>query len=203
MARTAPLKKASEVIMSAESKSDSALKLEPNLSSADFMINLLTGEQQGKVTFQVFPDSKGSPGFPWHGDGTLKEFAPRLIKAQRAGCGIFICINETDGKGRRRENITAARANFIDLDGTSLPRGWAIEPHLITESSRGRFHAYWLVNDWLSDLNLWSENQARLASYYGGDPSVIDPPRVMRLAGFWHLKGEAFRSRIIGGISVG
>lgn len=192
--------------MSAGSKSNGAPKferLEPDLASAAFMISLLTGQKHAAVTFQIFPDSKGSPGFPWHGHGTLKEFAPRLIKAQRAGCGIFICVNETDRRGRRRENIIAARANFIDLDGASLPGGWAIEPHLITESSCRRFHAYWLVNDWLSDLDLWSENQARLAAYYGGDPSVIDPPRVMRLAGFWHLKGEPFRSRIIGGISVG
>ena len=189
--------------MNTESKSGHALKLAPDLAAADFMINLLTGEQQESVTFQALPDSKDSLGYPWHGHGTLKEFAPRLIKAQRAGCGIFICVNETDGRGRRRENVIAARANFVDLDGTPLPEEWAIEPHLITESSPSRFHVYWLVNDWLSDLNLWSENQARLAAYYGGDPSVIDPPRVMRLAGFWHLKGEPFRSRIIGGISAG
>jgi hypothetical protein len=167
------------------------------------MIELLTGVAGEAVTFQAFPDSKDSSGFPWHGHGALKELAPRLITAQRAGCGVFICVNETDGKGRRRENIVAARANFVDLDGTPLPATWAIEPHLIVESSRARFHAYWFVNDWLSDLELWSENQARLAAYYNADSSVVDPPRVMRLAGFWHLKGEPFRSRIIGGTAAG
>lgn len=188
--------------MSKDSKSFSIERLVPNLASAGLMIKLLAGEAQAKVTFQVIPDRGDSSGFPWHGYGTLEEFAPRLKKAQGCGCGVFICVNETDGKGRRRENVRAARANFADFDGAPLPTRWAIKPHLIVESSPGRFHSYWLVADWLSDLELWSENQARLAAFYGGDPSVIDSPRVMRLAGFWHLKREPFRSRVIGGTAV-
>ena len=67
-------------------------------------------------------------------------------------------------------------------------------PTMVVSSSPGRWHAYWLISD--CPLETFGPTQQRLASMFNGDPSVIDLPRVMRLPGFYHLKGEPFMSKI-------
>src|SRR3546814_17654275 len=39
--------------------------------------------------------------------------------------------------------------------------------------------------------------QQSLAALYGGDPAVCDLPRIMRLPGYTHAKGEPFASRLL------
>ena len=166
----------------------------PDLKAAARHLRALTGEDEPVVCLQAFADR--GRAIPGHRHGTLGELAPWLAARQAEGCGVFVAVNETDGRGRRRANVVAARASFVDLDGAPLPDRWPVEPHLVVETSPGRFHAYWRVER-TDDLDAWSDRQARLAAFLGGDPSVTDPPRVARLAGFWHQKGEPFLSRIV------
>ncbi len=105
-------------------------------------------------------------------------------------------ISKTDSKGRKTENVRAIRAVFLDLDGSPLPEEWAIEPHLIFETSPGRFHAYWLVSEGFP-LDHFEGVQKAIAARFNGDPSVHDLPRVMRIPGFIHQKKEPFQSRIL------
>jgi hypothetical protein len=111
--------------------------------------------------------------------------------------GIYFVVNETDGRGRTEENIVSVKALFVDLDGAPLgpilnakPR-----PHIITETSEGRYHAFWRVND--VPLNEFSRLQHELAQKFNSDLHVVDLPRVMRLPGFYHMKGVPFQSRIV------
>jgi hypothetical protein len=52
------------------------------------------------------------------------------------GAGVFVVINETDGKGRRNENITRVRSQFVDLDGAPLA------PVMAAKLDAGHHH-YW------------------------------------------------------------
>ena len=119
-----------------------------------------------------------------------------LVVKLKAGAGVFYTVNATDGQGRRGANMTQVRAALVDLDGAPLPAEFPIEPHVIIETSAGRWHLIWLLEP-SSDFATWSDLQARLAAYYGGDAKLIDPPRVARLPGFDHQKGEPFRSHVI------
>ena len=65
---------------------------------------------------------------------------------------------------------------------------------MVVSSSPDRWHAYWLISD--CPLETFGPTQQRLAAMFNGDPSVSDLPRVMRLPGFYHLKGEPFMSTI-------
>ena len=114
----------------------------------------------------------------------------------KRGAGVYITINKTDGQGRRSANVLEARACAVDFDGTELPATWALEPHAIIETSPGRFHAWWFLFS-STDLTRWSQAQARLAAFYGGDPVIVDPARVLRVPGFDHQKYEPFRVRIV------
>ena len=98
-------------------------------------------------------------------------------------------VNRGDGKGRRKENVVEVRSVFLDLDGTRLgvlDRA-ALDPHIVVESSPGRFHAYWRVEG--LPLDDFEAVQLALAARFGGDSSVRDLPRVMRLPGYCHRKG--------------
>lgn len=150
-------------------------------------------------TFQTFDDNKarrdaslkakGHDPLARVFHGTLEEHAAALERFNDQGAGVYVTINETDGRGRKAENITRVRAAWVDLDGSPLDpcRQWE-EPHVIVETSPGRWHAYWLVDG--LELDQFRNVQERLIAAFGADKSVHDLPRVMRLPGFYHRKGE-------------
>jgi hypothetical protein len=129
---------------------------------------------------------------------SLAKCWPTLVKLNAQGAGIFITVNRTDFKGRAAEDIKSVRALFVDLDGNPLDpviAPGAMQPHIVVESSPGRWHAYWRVLP-LMTHELFTLLQKSIAARFGGDPTVHDLPRVMRLPGFVHFKGEPFVSRI-------
>ena len=146
----------------------------------------------GFHTFQVFDDSSAkrkSLAKIFHG------YTDAIEEMNWYGAGVFLAVNETDGKGRKRENIVAVRAVFVDLDGAPLEPVLPYHPHLVIESSPQRFHVYWFVKDF--PLEAFSDVQKTLAEMFHGDPVVHDLCRVMRVPGFWHQKRDPFASRII------
>jgi putative DNA primase/helicase len=81
--------------------------------------------------------------------GSLDQHAAALNALNAQGAGVFVTVNETDGKGRKEGNIVRIRAAFADLDGAPLEPVLAngMQPHIVTETSPGRWHAYWRVCD--------------------------------------------------------
>jgi hypothetical protein len=129
--------------------------------------------------------------------GTFGLHAYELIRLNKAGAGVFVTINETNGTGRKAEDIIRVRAGFIDLDGEPLEPVMQhnLQPHIVVESSPGKWHVYWLINGlYLEDFRAV---QLALIKLYSSDPKVHDLPRVMRLPGFFHRKAAPFRSRIV------
>jgi hypothetical protein len=153
---------------------------------------------QGSLTFQTFDDSPAKrPGLVKVLHGSLDLHWDRLRHLNDAGGGVFLMINQGDGRNRRAENVTAVRALFVDLDGAPLEpvlRG-PILPHLVTQTSPGRWHAYWLVEG--VPLDGFSHLQAQLAKMFNADPCVKDLCRVMRIPGFDHCKGASYRTRLV------
>ena len=137
--------------------------------------------------------------------GSIEDLAAELTFRNEVGCGVFVAINEPDGAdpyNRKRENIRRIRAVWQDDD-----KGWSgelpLEPSLVVETSPGKFHRYWLVeDDWATDVHGRAEfhrTMAGMAKNYGCDPSAKDLSRVLRVPGFWHRKGKPFLVRIVGG----
>lgn len=143
-------------------------------------------------SFRTFHDQRSEGGRNY--TGTLDSLRDRLADDNREGRGVFAVVN---AGGQNATSIARIRAVFADLDGAPLDPVLAcdLQPHVIVESSPGRWHAYWVV-DGLA-LGDFKPVQHRIAQMFGSDESVDDLPRVMRLPGFIHAKGEPFRSRII------
>jgi putative DNA primase/helicase len=178
-------------------QTEARIALEPHLEDAWRFLELLDADADSFV-FQVFDDgpqklrSLGKTMF-----GSLDLCADPLRRHQEAGAGVFITVNATVGGRRTAVSVERIRANFADLDGAPLDPVLAcdLEPHVVVESSPGKFHAYWMCEG--VELDQFTPLQKAIAARFGGDPKVCDLPRVMRLPGYWHQKGTPFQTRIV------
>lgn len=159
-----------------------------DLSEAQRFLDLLDPDATS-WTFQTFDDNaaRKEKSLAQVLHGSLAIHAARLMELEQRGAGVFVTINETDGKGRGAKNITRARAVFVDLDGAPLEplQAWH-QPHIVTATSAGRYHAFWRVCD--LPLKEFKGVQKKLIAAFDADKSVNDLPRVMRLPGFDHQK---------------
>ncbi len=174
----------------------SAFRLNTHFTHIQRFLDILAG---GKgVTFQTFSDrdelrvtkpngDSYDPNARWR-HGTLKELEPYLKHMNAKGAGVHAMVNKGDSRGRAAKNVIEVRALFIDTDGVPLPAHIPLKPHLMVQSSPGKYHLYWKVDG--LELSSFSTLQQALAEHYGTDPAVHDLARVMRLPGFYHRKGE-------------
>lgn len=168
-----------------------------DLDEAQRFLDALDPEAES-FTFQTVDDAERKRGAlltTLH--GTLEQHAERLAALNAEGAGVFVTVQETDGQGRNKTNITRVRAVFADFDppGTAaMPEAFEIEPHMIVQSSPGKHHVYWLADD--VALDSFKPLQKSIIQRYGSDPQPCDLPRVMRLPGFQHRKGEPFMVRM-------
>jgi RepB DNA-primase from phage plasmid len=121
-----------------------------------------------------------------------------IDNAYKQGAGVWATVNETDGTGRKIENILRVRAVWCEFDGAkdgSTPSTFPIAPSMVVETSPGNFHFYWLVADhWPTD-QLGKEDFAAvlecMVAAYGSDKAATDISRVLRVPGFMHRKNPA------------
>jgi RecA-family ATPase len=155
-----------------------------------------------RFTFQTFDDSKDrrdrSLTHTFH--GTLDEHFPTLLNLNLRGAGVFVTINSTNFQERTTECIDEVRCYFADFDGASpnnLQR-LALQPHIIVETSPGKYQAFFNIEDAPLNAEHFKRTQLNLATLFNSDSSVCDLPRVMRLPGFLHQKNPAipFAARI-------
>ncbi|MBU0908341.1 MAG: RepB family DNA primase, partial [Proteobacteria bacterium] len=162
----------------------------PDYDIANRFFDALTVSKDEVITFQFFDDKdkknktkaicrhmKRSPTYDF------------LLKKQKEGCGVYVMVNAGDGIGRKKQNVVKVRALFVDLDGSPWePATAALKPHMRVESSPGRWHLYWLVDD--CNLGRFKAIQQAIAKKFNGDKSCCDLPRVLRVPGFYHLKKQ-------------
>jgi len=124
--------------------------------------------------------------------GTPDDTFNALDELNQSGYDIFVTINETDGKDIKCANITRVRALFADFDGSPLSNldRIPLKPSFTVNTSPGKHHAYWLIDD--CPLDQFKPMQQKLAQILDSDPAVCDLGRIMRVPGFYHLKGDPF-----------
>ena len=156
----------------------------------------------GLKTFQLFddsPDNKNSELIKvFHVDGSMPvKYIMRLEELNNQGAGIYLCINECSGKTKNRKSsdIVKVRSVFADFDEVPLPDKFDEEPSMIVESSHGKYHVYYFTDD--TPLNGFKQIQKGMIYKYKSDDKIHDLPRVLRIPGFNHMKGEPFMTRIL------
>ena len=143
-------------------------------------------------TFQTFHDKK-PPTKPDLARVVESPAEKELLRLHADGAGIYVTVNQTNGKGRKAENVVRVRAVFQEDDGGHWGP-FPLEPSLIVETSPGHFHRYWLTDDWPADEQGRKDFAAvmeRMVESYGSDKNAKDIVRVLRVPGFLHRKGDA------------
>jgi len=149
----------------------------------------------GNLLWQTFNDSKEyNHSLARVYSGSLEETKEKLQSLNEQGAGVFIAVNEM--KGHKRANTEVKRVRFLvaDFDGVSPIKAFADRPHLIVESSKGKFHCYWHICDCPPEM--YRGIQKSLIRKYNSDPAVCDLARVLRVPGFMHQKGKPFMTRL-------
>lgn len=164
----------------------------PDLDAAHRFLTLLD-ESTDSFTFQSVDDNKTrkSAALLRTLNGTLDQHAATLTDLNKRGAGVFVTVNQTDLKGRARENITGIRAVWQEDDGDGKPL--PLEPHIVVESSPGKHHRYLRVDGMTADQH--AAVMAVMVERYGCDQNAKDLCRVLRVPGFDHCK-TAQRNRV-------
>lgn len=179
--------------------------IRPDASAALQFLKALDPDAS-KFNLRSFSDKGG--GARRH-DNVPLALIPRLLdECVVQSRGLFVVAN--DG-GQRNAEIQKCRAIFLDLDAKEfsdaaacaeamrlahegrrtinepIPSGW---PHasIVVRSGGGGYHLYWLVDEF--PIDLFTSAQKAVAARFGGDLSVCDLSRVMRLPGSVHFKCE-------------
>src|SRR5262245_6028552 len=168
--------------------------------SAQFL--KLIDPQAGSFTFQTFEDRKPPT------NGRLARVVlrspayPELQELHAQGAGIYLTINQTDGTGRKIENITRIRAIWMEDDNNGPRQRLPLPPSMVVETSPQHFHRYWLVEgEWPADeqgRTDFSGVMERMVADYGSDKNAKDISRVLRVPGFLHRKnGDPYLVHIV------
>lgn len=164
-----------------------------NFEIAQSYIFSLTGDINSVVDFRCIHDTRKDIA-AHHFTGTLRHYWQTLCNYNADGYGIFCNINPLDGQGRELANVAGIRAHVIDLDNLLTAQQnyeRAINsnpiPTFAVQSSPGKYHVYWIVEPYVGN-DFYTLHQRKLRQFYDGDKSVIDPTRVLRVPGFYHLK---------------
>ncbi len=123
--------------------------------------------------------------------GTLEEHSKQLQALSHNGAGVFVQVNA--GEERGKDAVTQIRSLVVDLDTPETMTesmqslaAYMPKPTCIVKSSPGKCHIYWSVDD--CPLDKFAMLQRSLAVTFGGDPTIFNLDRVMRLPGFNHQK---------------
>ena len=111
---------------------------------------------------------------------------------------IYMTINPIDinasikaGSGATDTDILRTHYSFADADNQAGLTGitklsMLCEPDIVVTTGtvpHERRHAYWRLSEACTDLELWRSTQLNIATLFATDKSVINPSRLMRVAG--------------------
>lgn len=144
---------------------------------------------------------RAAPARTWRGTYEQCESEMRAWNTAEHGYGLHIVINAMGDEinpvtGRlalRKSNVTACRAQLLDLDdvdaGQQMGRVLAstTPPHILVHTSAGKVQCWFKVVGH-TDKQLHEDNQRRLIGQYNGDDQFIDVAHTARLPGFYHHK---------------
>lgn len=156
----------------------------------------------GRHVFSAIDDKRSNkPPLHFHEGYNLDrtQILEQLHDKNSTTYGIFFCVNEINReldpqRYRTSKMLKKLRAVWADDDKIRAePRDdFPIPPNVIVETSKGKYHYYWLTTT--DNKDEWGGVMNSIASTYDCDGNAKDLVRVLRVPGFLHNKRDAFKS---------
>ena len=128
----------------------------------------------------------------------VSEATDLAVRMNTNKLNVYMTINPIDmdavvksGKSAKDGDILRAHYSFADADDVQGLNGLnelsgLIEPDIIVTTGtipHERRHAYWQLTEPCLNLQLWKERQKQIAVKFKTDKVVVNPSRIMRVAG--------------------
>ena len=128
----------------------------------------------------------------------VSEATDLAVRMNANKLNVYMTINPIDmdavvksGKSAKDGNILRAHYSFADADDVLGLNGLnelsgLIEPDITLTTGtipHERRHAYWRLTEPCLNLPLWRERQKQIAVKFKTDKAVVNPSRIMRMAG--------------------
>ena len=156
-------------------------------------------------TIQTFTDREPKPSpNPLAQVIDIKRIDRGVFALYERGAGVWVTINDTQGKGRKISAVVRVRAVWQE-DDDGYEGEFPLEPSFVVETSSGRYHRYWLIDgNWPADEHGRKDFDGvmdRMVASYGSDKGAKGINRVLRVPGFLHRKNpeEPRMVRVVGG----
>lgn len=162
------------------------------MSAASFLAHF-----PGRHTFQTKCDVPDAPEelqrrltHVIHGDHEALRI--KLETLNELGAGVYFSVHETDGTGRKAENIVALRALVVEFDHGIPETPNTAPPSLVVASSQGKSQWYWLLETPLpatpENVAEWKALEAGMCASLGGDKQATLVTQVLRVPGYFNAK---------------
>lgn len=160
------------------------------------------------VVAQENPDGAGDDKDIWHTFGFrwpkgLAAALKRIASSEQSGANVYICPALYTAPKRLREHVAGAQCLWMDSDGNAPMKfnGAVPEPSIrIRTSSPTNIHDYWLLDEFLEDVDALETGNRSIAAYFDADASGWDATQLLRPPGTTNRK-NGLPVRALSGIS--
>ena len=150
-----------------------------------------------KIQYSAGDDLKGHKGH------TERKFKPNIkvddIKdLNKSGFGIYFTVNKFPVGQRKKDMCLGVRAVWVEDDASGkLVEDWPIAPSIVVNSSKNKYHYYWLTST--KKFDEFELVMQTMVDKYNCDNHARDISRVMRIPRTDHHKSKKFRVKVVGG----
>lgn len=155
-------------------------------------------EPEDIIEYRPLPPSAGRRWAPLTELPDIVEWLEKINRDENQRVHAYFGANPRKLRNvSQAEGVALARCVFADFDG-----GVVVEDALgrvraagypmptATIESGGGVHAWWRLDEPVTDAVEWHERMKAIASALGSDKAICDWPRIMRLPGFTNWKYE-------------
>ena len=155
-------------------------------------------EAEDIIEFRPLPPAAGRRWAPLAEIPDIVEWLQRLNGDEQQRVHAYFGGNPRKAKGASQaEGVLLARCLFADFDGgvdfeeaMSRIKVAGLPWPTATLESGGGIHAWWRLDQPMTDADAWHDRMKAISASLGSDQSICDWPRIMRLPGFINWKHE-------------
>lgn len=166
------------------------------MNQQDFL--KLFSKNTKKIQYSASDDLKGKKN---HTERKFKPIIQRedIEELNTSGHGIYFTVNKFPIGSRTKDKCQRIRAVFVEDDESGkLIKNWPLPPSIIVNSSKGKYHYYWLTNT--KNFKEYELVMQTMVDEYHCDKKARDISRVLRLPETFHNKKRKPRLvEVVGG----